>query len=145
VAARVRSSGEEERLMSENVPPDEGDRPVLADAPPLPAGDPPLAHVIDDTDGRAEALAWAADELLRGRAFEDVSAELAAQGWADEAAGAIVEEAREATRRQRGVRTRDDVARGVARRYARSTRLVRWLVIIGIVAVAVIGSMFLRG
>ena len=110
-----------------------------------PAADAALSHVVDDTDGRDEAAEWAAGELLRGRPFEDVSADLVGRGWPAEAAGRIVEAAREATRRDRGVRTREDVARGVARRYARSVRLVRWLVILGIVAVAVIGSMFLRG
>jgi hypothetical protein len=88
---------------------------------------------------------WAADELLRRRPFEMVTADLVGQGWPADAAVQIVEVAREATRRDRGVRTRDDVARGVARRYARSVRLVRWLVVIGIVAVVIAVAMFMRG
>ena len=122
-----------------------GGRRIGTTEPVAAPADALLERVVDDTGGRDEAAEWAAGELLRGRPFDDLTAELVGQGWPESAAGRIVEDAREATRRRRGVRTREDVARGVARRYARSVRLVRWLVIIGIVAVAVIGSMFLRG
>jgi hypothetical protein len=103
--------------------------------------DAPLAEVVDDTDGRDEAARGAADELLRGRTFEDVSADLVGQGWSDYAARSDCGAGPCDDRRDRGVRTRD----GVARRYARSVRLVRWLVVIVIVAVVIAVAMFVRG
>jgi len=105
-----------------------------------------LTHIIDDTDGREEAVKWTENQLLAGASFEVVAAELVSQGWAAVSADSIVEEAREATRRQRGVRTRDDVVVGVYRKFRKSMRRVRWLLIIGIVVVMiVISMMFNRG
>ena len=83
-----------------------------------PAADDPadaLNRVTDDrpspeaVEAERAAVAWAAGELLAGRTFEDVAADLAADGWPAEDVEAIVEQARVQTRRERGVLTRDDV------------------------------------
>lgn len=127
------------------------DFPAAQEAPAAdeaPAVDEPvpdrLSHVVDDTDGRDEAVPWAANRLIAGASFEDVSAELVTLGWSAVAAESIVEEAREATRRERGVRTREDVMVGVSRKFGKTLRRVRWLIIIGIIVMAVVISMMFR-
>lgn len=103
-----------------------------------------LNHIIDDTDGREEAVRWTQNQLLTGASFEVVAAELVSLGWAPASADSIVEEAREATRQQRGVRTRDDVVVGVYRKFGRTMRRVRWLIILGIIMVIIAISMMLN-
>jgi hypothetical protein len=78
---------------------------------------------IDATDFEAhdEARQWAADELVDGRSPDDVIADLAGQGWDIESAEEITEFARKATRRQRGVVTRNDVARLVEAKHRKAT------------------------
>lgn len=74
-----------------------------------------LNRVTDDrpspeaVEAERAAVAWAAEGLLAGRTFEDVTADLVADGWPAEAADDVVEQARVQTRRDRGVLTRDDV------------------------------------
>ena len=80
-----------------------------------------LEHVEVDTDPRAEAADWAADELIAGRSPDDVAAELVTHGWSADRADEVVEYARQATRRARGVVTRDDVAGMVAAKYRGQT------------------------
>lgn len=105
-----------------------------------------LEHVVDDTDGREDAVAATINKLLGGASFEETTADLTAAGWRLESAEAIVEEAREATKRQRGVRTREDVVIDAARRFGKTIRRVRWIIIIGIVLVAIaIGMILNRG
>lgn len=117
------------------------DLPDAADRVSLPDQ---LAHVIDDTDGREEAVKWAENQLLAGATFEVIAAELVSQGWQPVSADSIIEEAREATRAQRGVRTRDDVVIGIYRKFGKTMRRVRWFIVLGIVAVIIIVSMILN-
>ena len=62
--------------------------------------------------------------------MEEVTADLVSNGWGEEDAAEIVEEQRQATRRQRGVVTRDDVAYVAERRYRKSTRRIWFVVMI---------------
>ncbi|QOV89092.1 hypothetical protein [Humisphaera borealis] len=128
---------------------DPSDQP---DPPPAEATAPPAAeltdrldHVVDDTGGREDAVEWTMRELVAGRTFDDVAADLLSQGWDAESAESIVEEARESTRRERGVRTREDVVIGVSRKFGKTMRRVRWLIIIGVIIVAIAISMMLKG
>ena len=138
--------------MSE--PPEEGQtsdasagepRPQAAEGPGGGAGQSPLEAIVDDTPpNRAPAIEWAANELINERTFEAVAADLVSQGWPAEAADAIVEEAREATRRERGVKTREDVLRNAERRYQRSMRYVRLMIIVGIALMFIIIMRFFK-
>lgn len=115
------------------------------DASTLPAEAQQLDSVVDDLQPRMEASDWACEELLKGRLAEEVAADLVGNGWGEEDADQIVEEQRQATRRLRGVVTREDVAGAAAARYRKSMRL-KWARI-GIVVVAVIlflGIRYLR-
>ena len=100
-----------------------------------------LEDIVDDTDPRQDALEWAAREMLKGRSVEDVSAELAKQGWSGEDLEEMVETARKATRHARGVRTREDVVRDSQRRFRRSVRGV-W--IIAVLAVGLLIALVTR-
>ncbi len=98
-----------------------------------------LESVVDDLlPEREPAVEWAAEELLRERPFDEVIADLTNRGWPPEQADAIVEEAREATRRERGVRTREDVLRSAEQRYQRSLRFIRLMIIVAIAVVFII-------
>lgn len=111
---------------------------------PDPATIDRLEHVIDDTDGREDAVTATVNKLLAGATFEEVTAELTAAGWSLDAAESIVEEAREATKRQRGVRTREDVVIDASRKFGKTIRRVRWIIIIGIVIVGIAVWMILN-
>ena len=71
------------------------------DAPQASTTDDSLAHVIDDTGGREEAVEWSKQQLMAGMSFVDLSAELQSLGWAEASAESIVEEAREAWQEMR--------------------------------------------
>jgi hypothetical protein len=80
-----------------------------------------LANIEDDESVAHEATLWAADELIEGRTPEQLLADLIEQGWEHDQAERIVETARKETRAQRGVVTRDDVAREMNADYRRAT------------------------
>jgi hypothetical protein len=80
-----------------------------------------LSNVRDDGEQREEALRWASEEMIRGRAAEELLEELIAQGWEASEAEQIVEEARKATRLEWGVVTREDVVRDLNARYRSAT------------------------
>ena len=116
-------------------PVDESTPLVDADRPPASGADA-LNAVVDDYGPRDSAIEWASKALVGGQSFDAVSAGLVEQGWNDADALAILEQAREQTRRARGVRTRDDVLIAASQRYRRSLGRVRWLVFLVIVVLA---------
>src|SRR5689334_892041 len=72
--------------------------------------------VQDDLEPRERAAAWLREEMVeRGRAPEDLAAELVGDGWPEDEAAGLVEEIRKETRAERGVVTRDDVVREAGR------------------------------
>jgi hypothetical protein len=101
--------------MSDSTP-----ESTAADAPPA------LGRVVDDDTPKIEATEWAVEALYDDRPFEEVEAELVAGGWSVDEAAAIVEEARQRTRRHRGATTRDQVVLEADRMYRRATG--RWFV-----------------
>ena len=54
---------------------------------------------------------WAIDQLRDGHSFDEVMAGLIDSGWDAETAGQILEDARKFTRYERGVVTREQVAK----------------------------------
>jgi hypothetical protein len=80
-----------------------------------------LERVEPEDDTRGEAADWAADRLLEGLSPADVVAGLVELGWDPEQAEEMTELARKATRRERGVVTRDDVAALVERKHRHAT------------------------
>jgi hypothetical protein len=76
-----------------------------------------LDRVVDDYAPRQDAVEWATAELAAGRAFEAVTAELEQGGWPAADAAEIVEAARRESRAERGVVTREQIAREANRRY----------------------------
>ena len=68
-------------------------------------------HVVDDATPREESYRWAIERLQSGRSFDDVLADLIESGWDVETAEQILELARKETRDERGVITREQVAR----------------------------------
>ena len=116
-------------------------------SPESAAVDPTESEPTDATvPDRLEHVEMTANKLIGGATFDEVTAELISVGWEPAAAESIVEEAREATKRERGVRTREDVVIGVSRKFGKTMRRVRWLIIIGVVIVAIaIWMMMNRG
>ena len=112
------------------------------DAVPQNAGDArpgdgpaaPLEHVVDDDTPRREAIHWAADELFADRTFDQVTASLVEGGWSEDVAQEIVEAARQQTRDQRGVLTRDRIVGSADAYYRRATG--RWFVGMPVLAAA---------
>jgi hypothetical protein len=80
-----------------------------------------LEQVVADDIVDPEALHWAMDELLTEREPEELVAELTANGWQLAVAERIVETARQQTREERGVLTRDRVVRDLNVDYRRAT------------------------
>ncbi len=66
---------------------------------------------------------WTVEEMTKGRTPEELAAELADNGWSEDDAAELVENARRSTRHLRGVITREDVARENASRYHKATAL----------------------
>jgi hypothetical protein len=93
--------------------------PTNASPPPDPVA--ALANIEDDQTVIHEATLWAIDELIDGRTFDQVLAELNDQGWDHDQAERIIETARKETRAQRGIITRDDVAREMNADYRKAT------------------------
>ena len=89
--------------------------------PPEPDPAEALHRVVEGPEPDPESIDWAADQLLSGRTFPALVAELTDQGWDPAEAEAAVEAARVLTRSQRGVITRDDVTGDLDARYRRST------------------------
>lgn len=77
----------------------------------------PFDAIVDDTTERAAAADWARSQLLAGRDGDGVRAELVEQGWDADDAAIIVEVERKATRGERGVLTREVVAKGLEKSY----------------------------
>lgn len=76
---------------------------------PQPGNDgSPLDNVVDDTAARDTCAEWAFGEIGGGRAAEEVAADLVANGWSQDDAEQIAEQARQRTRAQQGVTTRQD-------------------------------------
>src|SRR5262245_20340474 len=102
---------------------------------PFPAEPPPtpLDRVVDDVLERDTARQSIAAQLLAGRIPEELVAELVASGWSQDDAEEMVEDGRKQTRAQRGVVTRDDVARAVHQRY-RTGMAAGWMAGIPMVA-----------
>jgi hypothetical protein len=97
---------------------------------PLPSPDPAaaLSHIEDDEDKTLEAEYWAVDQVLAGITPEAVVADLVEQGWSSDRAEEIAEQARKITRGQRGVITREDIARGMSIKYRKSQRRMAILI-----------------
>jgi len=76
-----------------------------------------LEHIVDDLGATQEAEDWAKAQMLTGRTVEALTPELVATGWSEDAAIELLERVRKETRRERGVRTREDVLRDVNQRY----------------------------
>jgi hypothetical protein len=93
----------------------------MADAPDPhdkePQATAPLERIVDDYEPRQDALNWAIDELVQGRPFDVVHAELLNRGWSADDAEGILEEARQYTRPVRNARTREGALRESNRRY----------------------------
>jgi hypothetical protein len=68
----------------------------------------PFENIIDDSDAREQSAEWAYGEIAGGRTVEEVAADLIANGWSHDDAGAIAEQARQRTRGHRGVITGQD-------------------------------------
>jgi hypothetical protein len=85
----------------------------------------PLEHVVDDLESTLSWGEWAVDQLANGRTAEEVAAEMVDNGWDPEEAAETAEQARRATRRLRGVKTREEVAAENTARYHKATAL-RW-------------------
>jgi hypothetical protein len=80
-----------------------------------------LSNLEDEQSDVREAVSWASEALVAGRAVEELESELLGEGWnADEVEG-IVETSRRDTRRERGVVTREDVVRDLNARYRQAT------------------------
>ncbi len=77
----------------------------------------PFDVIVDDSAAREQATEWARDELLAGRNADELTAELIEQGWDEDDARLMVEAERKDTRAERGVLTRDAVARGAEKAY----------------------------
>lgn len=86
---------------------------------------PPLEHVVDDFDARQTWGEWAVEQLAAGRTAEDVAAELVTNGWGEEDAAEMAEDARRATRHLRGVVTREQVVAENSSR-CRKAMALRW-------------------
>ncbi len=94
-------------------------------SPPTVAPDPTanLDEVVDDLGPKEECADWILAQMTAGRPAEDLTAELIDQGWNPDDAESLVEYVRRATRHERGVVTREDVARTAVRRYRQSWSL----------------------
>ncbi|HEX8915590.1 MAG TPA: hypothetical protein VF796_24770 [Humisphaera sp.] len=123
--------------------PDDGTDPALG----LELREPPadaLEHVVDDYVDRDEPTRWAAAQLLAGKSFEEVEDALAVQGWGPEDVLQIVEDARERTKRERGVTVREDVIRLAYRKHRISFRRMRWYMILTLAVLGVAAYLFVR-
>ena len=100
-----------------------------------PSHSSPLDRIVDDYAPRQDALEWATAQLTDGRAFEELVAQLTADGWAESDATEIVEEARRHTRHVRGALTREQIVRASNRRY-RQAMTGGWFVGFPVVAAA---------
>ena len=97
-----------------------GDQDAPKSRQPETAPGDPLEHVVDDLAAKEQCADWILEEMTGGRAPEQIVADLREQGWGAEEAEGLVEYIRKATRRERGVLTRDDVMRDANRRYRQS-------------------------
>ena len=79
-----------------------------------------LARVALDPEPDPDLVRWAAQELLAGGDLSTILSDLIEHGWPAEAAEAAVEQARVATRGERGIVTRAEVVRAVSARHRRS-------------------------
>ena len=68
----------------------------------------PFENIVDDSDAREQSAEWAYGELASGRSPEEVAADLVANGWSQDDAEGIAEQARQRTRGRRGVTTGQD-------------------------------------
>jgi hypothetical protein len=109
------------------------------DAPPVPP-DPAaaLSQIVDDEDKTLEAEYWAVDQVLAGITPEDIVADLLEQGWSSDRAEEIAEQARKITRSQRGVVTREDIARGMSIKYRKGQRRTAILIRLVLLAFAIL-------
>jgi hypothetical protein len=80
-----------------------------------------LEKVVEQEPIDSDLLLWAMEELLDGRDLQDLEQQLVEAGWAAATVEQIVETARQQTRKQRGVVTRDDVVRDLNVDYRRAT------------------------
>jgi hypothetical protein len=100
---------------------DDSPHPEIGLAPSQPVDSNPLEHVVDDREAKVAWGEWAVEEMTKGRCAEELIAELTANGWDEDDAAELAENARRQTRHLRGVITRDDVARQNAARYHKAT------------------------
>jgi hypothetical protein len=98
----------------------------------------------DEIPDVESAVDWAAAELLRGKSFEKLTSDLLAGGWSPAVAERIVEQARELTRGRRGVHTREEVALDAERRYRRSLRRLRLMIVVAMILLLIILSWMFR-
>jgi hypothetical protein len=121
------SDEKNEAEVTATNPPESGDAPVVEEAAPnAPAAAEGFVVADDDPPAMEPAIEWTSRELIKGMSFEAATTQLIANGWPADAAEHIVEEARQRTRHERGVVTREDVARGVAQRYRKTMANTRW-------------------
>jgi hypothetical protein len=84
--------------------------------------------ISDEDDATDQWRQWVCTELIKGGNFDDLTAHLVAAGWESSAAADLVEECRKATRFERGVRTREDVASSNYENYRKSMRVGFWII-----------------
>jgi len=82
---------------------------------------PDFDAIVDDDTPREEARLWSIEQLRTGRSFDEVLAELMDEGWSPEHAELILEYARQQTRDERGVVTREQVAKATDAYYRGGT------------------------
>lgn len=106
---------------SEDVAPVEQAAAAPVEASPEPP-DAALEHVVDDLAPKEAAGDWVLAEMRKGRPAEELVAEMQATGWSAEDAEWVVEYVRKLTRAERGVTTREEVARTSYKNYRESTK-----------------------
>ena len=114
----------DDKNESETTATPESAAPPIAE--PVPTAAEEFVVADDEPPAMEPAIEWTSRELIKGMSFEAATTQLIANGWPPDAAEHIVEEARQRTRQERGVVTREDVARGVALRYRKTMANTRW-------------------
>jgi hypothetical protein len=94
---------------------------LKSQVPTAVAADAQLEHVVDDLTVKEQWADWIHAELATGRTAEQIAADMVDQGWDSDEAAELVETVRKLTRAERGVVTREEVARANYKSYRSST------------------------
>jgi hypothetical protein len=97
-----------------------------------------LSHIEDGRDKILSAQYRAIDQILAGMTPEAITIDLVEQGWDVNRAEEIAEYARQSTRSQRGVVTREDIAKGASIKYRKSQRRTAILIRLMLLAFAIL-------